>query len=747
VAAEVHYFGIRHHGPGSARRLVDALEALCPTTVLIEGPADASDLLPMLADPAMVPPVALLVYASDDPARAAFWPFAVYSPEYQAACWAVRNGAALRFIDVPAAWGLAPGRGSEPEAEPSVAEMSPPPPDEIAVRLERDPIGLLAEAGGYQDGESWWRDVIEESPASDAVFAAVADAMAALRAAAPLAEGREALREAHMRLEIAKAAKESEGAVAVVCGAWHEPALKAKVPLSQDRERLTGVPKQKISATWAPWTSPRLAFQSGYAAGVTAPGWCGHLWETSREEVSVRWLGRIAQALRNAGHIASTASLIEAQRLAVALAAMRERPHPGFEELREAAIACLCHGERLVWETIAARLLLGDAVGEISPDVPLAPLIEDLQREQRRTRLKPEALERELSIDLRSDGGLDRSTLLHRLSILEVPWGRQVDAGRSRGTFRERWQLRWEPEFAVRLVENLVYGPTLARAAAGRLAARFAEAADLPTLCGLTLSALTAQLPDAAHAGVEKIEHRVALTSDCGELLSSLAPLGDIVRYGQARRTDAAQLATLFGRILSQGALALPYAARGLDAEAAKTLWSAVLAADAAAVLAEADVTDWREALSNVVEDKQATPLLAGVAARLLYEAGMIAPEAAAELLARMLSPGRAVADAAGFFEGFFDSAGERLIYDEGLRAAVDGWMLALEGDDFTAFLPLFRRALGNLDRMQRRRLLDAVFGRGGAGLQGRVLLSGAEAMWPVHLQRLTDILTARPAT
>jgi hypothetical protein len=206
-------------------------------------------------------------------------------------------------------------------------------------------------------------------------------------------------------------------------------------------------------------------------------------------------------------------------------------------------------------------------------------------------------------------------------------------------------------------------------------------------------------------------------------------------------------LATLFGRILSQGALALPYAARGLDAEAAKTLWSAVLAADAAAVLAEADVTDWREALSNVVEDKQATPLLAGVAARLLYEAGMIAPEAAAELLARMLSPGRAVADAAGFFEGFFDSAGERLIYDEGLRAAVDGWMLALEGDDFTAFLPLFRRALGNLDRMQRRRLLDAVFGRGGAGLQGRVLLSGAEAMWPVHLQRLTDILTARPAT
>ncbi|TCS09362.1 hypothetical protein EV278_12340 [Caulobacter sp. BK020] len=703
----------------------------------------------MLADPAMVPPVALLVYASDDPARASFWPFAVYSPEYQAACWAVRNGAIVRFIDVPAAWNLAPPAepASAPETESTEGANAPPPLDEIAARLERDPIGLLAEAGGYQDGESWWRDVIEESPASEAVFAAVADAMAALRSAAPAAMGREALREAHMRLEIAKAARDSEGAVAVVCGAWHEPALKAKIPLSQDRDLVKGAPRQKISATWAPWTSPRLAFQSGYAAGVAAPGWCGHLWETPRQEVSIRWLGRIARALREAGHIASTASLIEAQRLAVALASMRDRPHPGFEELREAAIACLCDGERLVWETIAAKLLLGDAVGEISPDAPLAPLIEDLQREQRRTRLKPEALERELAIDLRSESGLDRSTLLHRLSILDVPWGRQVDAGRSRGTFRERWQLRWEPEFAVRLVENLVYGPTLARAAAGRLTARFAEATDLPTLCSLTLSALTAQLPDAAHNGVERIEHRVALTSDCGELLSSLAPLGDIVRYGQARRTDAVQLETLFGRILSQGALALPYAARGLDAEAAKALRSAVLAADAAAVLAEAELTDWRGALSTVAYDEQTTPLLAGVASRLLYEADKIAPEAAADLLGRMLSPGRTLAEAAGFFEGFFDSAGERLIYDEGLRAAVDHWMLALEEDDFTAFLPLFRRALGNLDRMQRRRLLEAIFGRGGGGLQGRVLAADAEAVWPAHLQRLTDILTARPAT
>src|SRR5215468_6989136 len=102
MAGQVSLFGIRHHGPGSARRLVEALDALKPVAVLIEGPADASSLLPMLADPDMVTPVALLTYAEDDPARASFYPFADYSPEYQAVRWAARHGIAPRFIDLPA---------------------------------------------------------------------------------------------------------------------------------------------------------------------------------------------------------------------------------------------------------------------------------------------------------------------------------------------------------------------------------------------------------------------------------------------------------------------------------------------------------------------------------------------------------------------------------------------------------------------------------------------------------------------
>lgn len=736
ATAAVSIFGIRHHGPGSARRLEQALDALAPAIVLIEGPADASDLLPMLAHADMALPVALLTYAADDPGRASFYPFAEYSPEYRAVLWAVRHGAGLRFIDLPAADRLGE------EAGDAAAETDP---------ILRDPIGALAEAAGYADGESWWSDVIEENPAPGEVFAAVAEAMGELRAATAELPPREAAREAHMRLQIAEAAQGSAGPVAVVCGAWHVPALTAPHTLGADRALLKGRPKTKIHATWAPWTAPRLARASGYGAGVVAPGWCQHVWDVAHgADGDAVWLTRIARLLRDRGHGVSTASVIEARRLGTALAALRGRPAPGFEELREAAIACLLDGQPLLWDELAPELLVGGAVGSIPADTPLAPLLEDLQRQQKAVRLKPEALERTLTLDLRSDSGLARSTLLHRLAALDVPWGRLADAGRSRGTFRENWQLRWEPEFAVRLVEHLVYGATVAEAANARLAEAMQAEPDLGALAELVRTATTADLPAAAGFGIAALERKAALTSDCDTLLAALPPMADILRYGEARAGTATHLAALMPRIAVQAALALPYAARNLDADAAAKLRARLLAADEAIRLAALDaetLAGWHAALRQLAGDAQATRLVAGAAAWLLYEAELLAVEEAALLLERMLSPGTPVADAAGFFEGFFAGSGQRLLHDTPLRSAVDRWLLSLDDDAFTQHLPLFRRVFSELDRMQRRRLLAAALGRGSAGESAWRLIPGAAELWPQHMARVLDILNAGAAS
>ena len=342
-----------------------------------------------------------------------------------------------------------------------------------------------------------------------------------------------------------------------------------------------------------------------------------------------------------------------------------------------------------------------------------------------------------------------RSTLLHRLNALDVPWGRLTDAGRSRGTFRENWQLRWEPEFAVQLVEKLIYGSTIAEAAGGRLMEAMRGAAELGALATLVRNAMIADLPRATEFGIAALEEKAALTSDCEALLAALPPMADILRYGEARAGTVEHLAALMPRIVVQAALALPYAARNLDAAAAAKLRGAILAADSAIQLAqlEADVvTGWRDALQALLRDNQATRLVAGTAARLLYEVELLTAEQASDLLARMLSPGTPVAEAAGFFEGFFEGAGQRLIHDAALRGAVDAWLMALDEEAFTANLPLFRRVFSALDPAERRRLMDALFERRGGGAKGYRLIAGAADIWPKHQARVIELLKSGAA-
>ena len=84
----LHLLGIRHHGPGSARSVLGALDDLAPDIVLVEVPADVEPALRWVGHVDLVPPVALLGYVVAEPARAAFAPLASFSPEWQAIAWA-----------------------------------------------------------------------------------------------------------------------------------------------------------------------------------------------------------------------------------------------------------------------------------------------------------------------------------------------------------------------------------------------------------------------------------------------------------------------------------------------------------------------------------------------------------------------------------------------------------------------------------------------------------------------------------
>ncbi|MFJ4939057.1 DUF5682 family protein, partial [Streptomyces pseudovenezuelae] len=354
--------GVRHHGPGSARAVRAALDAARPRVVLIEGPPEADALIPLAAEEDMRPPVALLAHAVDEPGRSAFWPLAEFSPEWVAIRWALEHEVPARFIDLPATHTLAWGRDeagegpadrpdapaaeapdtSEPEApgdrgedgteEPAAGDAAPGDGPAVHDAVRVDPLGVLAEAAGYDDPERWWEDVVEHRRAGQGdvfePFTVLEEAMEVLRETYGTGgHDRDLVREAYMRLQVRAAQREFGDDVAVVCGAWHVPALRRRSTVAADKALLKGLPKVKADMTWVPWTYRRLSRRSGYGAGIDSPGWYGHLFGAPDRPVE-RWLTKVAGLLRAEDRIVSSAHVIEAVRLAETLAAMRGRPLP-----------------------------------------------------------------------------------------------------------------------------------------------------------------------------------------------------------------------------------------------------------------------------------------------------------------------------------------------------------------------------------------------------------------------------------
>jgi hypothetical protein len=576
-----------------------------------------------------------------------------------------------------------------------------------------DPIGELAAAAGYDDPERWWEDVVEHRgmPA----FEAIAEAMAAIRESSP-EDPDDLVREAYMRT-VLREVRRTHDDIAVVCGAWHVPALTRKVPAKDDAALLKGRRKAKVAFTWVPWTYGRLASGSGYGAGVSSPGWYHHLFTTA-DDVVPRWLVDAAGVLRAEGVPTSSAHVIEATRLAEALATVRGRPLAGLAEVTEAAEAVMCDGEPLRLELIDRRLVVGERLGGVPDDMPAVPLAKDLAAQQRTVRLKPEALERELELDLRRDIDLSRSRLLHRLRTIGVPWGEAETARRGTGTFREQWRLRWQPEFAVQLVEGSMWGTTVAVAATTKVIDAARKAGTLADVTELVEVCLLADLADAYPPVLAALDTRAALDSDINHLMAAIPALARTLRYGDVRRTDVAGLSAVTTSLLARVCAGLPAAAGSLSDEAAKQLRGHLDGVHAAVSLLDADDLRerWLTTLASVSRRADLHGLLAGRLTRLLLDAGRLGIEEVRRRLRLPLTVGTPPAHGAAWVEGFLAGGGLLLVHDDALLELLDGWLADIPADAFDDVLPLLRRTFGGFASGERRAIGERIAGVGAAG-------------------------------
>lgn len=697
VATPVALMGIRHHGPGSARSVVRALDELQPDAVLVEFPADAGPLLQWVAR-GLVPPVALLGHVVDQPDVAAFWPLASFSPEWQAFRWALAHGAELRAIDLPLAATLTSLHGLRSAGgEPEMAGF--------------DPIAELAAAAGDSEPERWWEDVIEHRGDGAPAFEAVAEAMGELRRSAPSSgDPFEVRREAHMREAIRCALADGFERLAVVCGAWHVPALDVgEHTATSDRSTMRSHPRAKVAMSWIPWTHQRLDAASGYEAGIESPGWYAHVFEHPGADGVSRFLVDAARFLRAEGFDASPDHLIGASRLADALAVMRGRPRPGLAEVLDAADSVFADHRRGTLPggvMLRRRLVIGDAIGDVPDDAPQVPLARDLAAHQRRCRLRPASTPRRVELDLRTASGRDRSHLLHRSSALGLRGCRLVEGRGSSGTFRETWELVPEPEDALRIVESSALGTTLVRAATMRCIERARAADSLAELEATLHTALRADLPEAVGPCLRGLSDRGAHDPDLVGLIDTLGPLADTIRYGDVRETDQAAVRQVFDGFVDRVLARIVTAFARLSADAAPAAARRLAAVHAALAVCQHPQRDgrWRAAVAQLA-DADRGGIVAGRATRVLHDAGWWTANEVELRLSRALSVGTPPQAGATFVEGFLAGSGTVLIHDAELLATIDTWLCSLHGDSFEQVVPLLRRTFGGFEPAERRQL------------------------------------------
>ena len=717
----IHFLGIRHHGPGSAKNVKAYLEELEPDIILLEGPPEAEPLLARVLHEQMKPPVALLAYQPDEPRRAVFYPFAEFSPEWQSMCYAVRREVPLRFFDLPLVHHLAfwkereeqsvneksgEGGGDEIPGETFDAEISGKAVvSAVSELLPVDPFAHLAKAAGYDDPELWWEVNFENRQHNEEVFAAVKEAVSVLREYFPKTDRETLLREAWMRKMIRAAQKEGFKRIAVVCGAWHVPGLEKMPTQKEDNELLKGLPKVKVECTWIPWTYDRLSFRSGYGAGIVSPGWYDHLWHYPDDD-GTRWMSKVAALFRTKGMDISVAHVIETVRLAQVAAALRGLPRPSLEEYNDAVTTVMGFGDPILLQVIREALVISDRMGSVPDDVPKVPLLVDVEKLLKRLRLPLTTEVKEFQLDLRKPMDLERSIFFHRLNLLGIKMAHPLRVD-GKGTFKEAWSVYYEPEQTLAVIEKAVWGNALTEAVVAYNTHLSKDITSISDLVDLLEQVIPADLPALVEEMTSRLDTLAASTTDVLEMMKTIPGMVNVVRYGSVRNLDYRKvndmLNALMARVLAGGVLVCT----NVDEDTAAEIMECLVAVDYAIATAnQPELTEmWIELVNKIREGQGSHPLLSGYSTRLLRDKNILGYEETAQTLSYYTSPGNTASDTAFWFEGFLKSSGTILLLDDQLWDLVNSWLASLNDDSFMELLPILRRTFSEYSLPERRKL------------------------------------------
>lgn len=801
VENAVTIFPVRHHSPAASLHVRDLILKQKPKIILIEGPSDATDLIPLLLADGTEPPVAVLCYyqgggnGGEDEERSGpsslVSPFCAYSPEYVALRAGQKVGSVLRFCDIPAGamltWRHQETPRPAPAEQPAPAEAVSS--DDAAAQQVLEPsletqLAALADYFERRDSNEFWDTYFEMSaralndaagfsrqmhaygdlvrdwyePDEPAVANAVAETDAPEGDApegyqpepeGPALGGRtidfDRFREAFMRTEIRRALAEGYQPqdILVICGAAHTSALNLEgTDYTWDEERGREAKSAKAATlTLIPYSYARLSEQSGYGAGNRAPAYYQQVWESKGDfgAATRRFLLLAMNTLHAQGHIISLADAIEAERLAWTLAAIREKPAPGLEELDDAARACFGRGALDTRSTLRP-LLIGDALGKLSSKVERTPLQQDFYGSLSRLRLPLADSPKKVDpLRLHEARDLQRSIFLHRLQVAGVSYGTLKRSGRAEfqqtnryghgvgaddlnfdhlRNMMEIWEVQWTPHTDIRLIELSIEGDRLRDVCLRLLRRELNAAQDISAITKVLLRAVLANMPELYNRILRRCDEAVAEGSDLLVLAQAGHNLHQLSQYGTTRKLEPALLNSLLARVYTRAALLLPLGAIVGDDEAANVVKALKLLHEVSSRRTDLDAALLNERLGLVADiagnfeskqDSKVHPAIAGLAATLLLVRSAASVDDIAGLLGRRLSGAEEPKQGAQFLEGLLSLNRTTLLRNRDIVGWLNFYLQSLDSDTFLHALPILRRAMSELSKAELGVLLTTL--------------------------------------
>jgi len=734
-------FGVRHLSPAAAFQLRKALDEAAPDLVLVEGPSDLNDQMKWLCHPDTRFPAAILAYTQTPPVRTILYPFAVYSPEIQAILWAHEQGVECRFMDLPSETFLAIPESGMQETEGEEGRMN------VYEQLDR-------KSGG--DGhDTFWERVMEQAGSMEAYHLGANSFGANIRS---FTEGTEndwaetALREAYMRRQIRKAVDSGVEPqdIVVVTGSYHVEGLKNWRDADED---LSDMPKVGANHTLMSYSYYRLSTRAGYGAGNKAPAYYALLWEgLNRGEpmyAVYSYLIRLAEYQRGKGNPVSSASVIEAVRLAMSLAQLRGGTIASLRDLRDAAETCLGEGSVSNIILATADTEIGTAIGALPDGVSRTSIQEDFYRQLKDLKLEKyrDITAQDLMLDLRENRrvsseksafiDLHRSFFLHRLRVIQVGFAQQQAVSQDNATWSEHWVVRWTPEAEIELVESALRGDTIDGAASFVMKERV-ESAD-------KMGDIALVIEDACRCGMEKAVsyataalQRMAVDAASVEDLAKTAHrLSIVVQYGNIRRIDAKPLEPILQQLFYRACLILESACVCDDA-ASQVITAAMEQLNSAELAHDfLDSAEWIKVLDNISERDDLNTKLSGFAAAILLERGSMDTQQLRTEVSRRLSKGIPADLGAGWFEGLAMKNRYALIARLSLWESLNDYLVTLDDEEFKRALVFLRRAFADFSAAEKDQIAENLGEI--LGLNGQAVSEAVNAVLDESAQQMIE--------